>query len=353
MYGSYGALGVNCIWNNAEGLIGDDESHIVCKTMLRVPPNFPAVKAVVKANGRVFIKEPIFNIKPDTVAGEIQVNFSYKPTDFPLGNGEDDRDFTDPILPMSIVIPFETTMDIAKEEKVFSRIKYLKAQRVGMRNILLETVIYLARYNHSSRRIEGSFINQVFSRSCVLKIDYQHPAVAEPLTAQVVYNVTHSSFKDGVLHLSGWKENYLIYEGVKDIGERVLIHHQTEPFDEEIYCEEALSFDIPPKITCENLTLELLNNREVLLEGDYNLIMERLFEPQQEDVQEKLIEEKLQEEIEENPPIIDIMPDSIIIKDENEKKQDIIEKAEEKMAAALPRESKRAKLQKHMRDKEK
>jgi len=417
--------GLTYIWNNIEGLMGEEISYIVCRTMTRLPLNRPEIGEIISVGGKSEGQGLTKNTCPKWVHGNVFVEISYQPPEFEKEDIEGieledlEKDFYRVGAPVNTVndafhqeetifsslstnsfqkidddgenvivrfaIPYRGLMYSHRIGDVITQVKFIHAQQVGLRSLLVEAVVALT--SSDPLRLDEPYKGK-FSNKTLFRINKSLPSISEPLTSQVRFTLLDQQLDGSFLRISGLKETCLMYVAEKTMGEKVILTRQLEHFAENIKLDEEIQWAGPIDITNENLSVSLVNSREVIIEGKFGLKM--VLDPFNDDVlkndeiKEMLneLDNKVENDIVENEDLEvlkdneneETKADEVILKATEEEAEEKEERENEKIEVEIPeviepdksnerelfevsnspsqilRESKRAKLTKHMRE---
>ncbi|MFZ7101373.1 MAG: hypothetical protein ACOWWO_01775 [Peptococcaceae bacterium] len=360
MYNPYFPRYGECVWNNIEGLIGDDISFIVCRTMLKLPADKPDIGRLNCEQKRNIIEGVNHNTYPKEIIGQLMVDIKYEAVNLDdryrdiFRKAQDGKEAKIEVG-LGINIPYQGILRTKRQGSVIPQLKYLNIKQVGLRNIFVEGVIALAGTGNSpdtarNQRSEG------FLNDSSLKLRENIPDIREPLAAQIKFNITQHKIKDGILTIKGLKDIYLMFIADKKTGENIIIVQETIPFSEEIYLMEEPLKIAHVDIVSTNTIINVLNKREVRIEGDFLLSM---FQGQDiistellpDTVQEKEEQDRINIEIKSEELNTEKIPEKIPV-DHQEPElmtRTIIDLEHKSEGTGIIRESKMTKLTKYMK----
>ncbi|MDK2823031.1 MAG: hypothetical protein PWQ67_117 [Clostridia bacterium] len=421
MYRTINPQNITYVWNNSEGLMGNDISFIILRTMVKLPFNNPEIGEIINIKGENMIESISWTTTPKVVMGKLVVDFSYQPFNWDkaklveekmerefdkserlLRNNKNVKnkeetifssitdkykiDVYDKNVVLNFIIPYRALIKSQKVGEIDAQVKFIHARQVGLQRVLIEAVIALTSLGYFPWREEG--YTETFSNASLMTINEDLPDIKEPLTSQVRFIISDQKLEDGLLTISGLKEICLMYIGERTTGEKVIIARHFESFTENILLTDEMQFIGPMEIINDNLKTSLINKREVLIEGNYILKIiqtpfmgevvvnakEPVVEPLKPEIKpennlpeketsetEKIdfsentqeipletigVVENTEEKIESDEDNIEICKDQVETDYETWENNNRIETGE---IVVLSRESKRAKLSKHMR----
>ncbi|KJS19034.1 MAG: hypothetical protein VR72_20010 [Clostridiaceae bacterium BRH_c20a] len=289
MYRPNNQQGVTYVWNNAEGLLGDDITFLVCRALVKLPPARRDVGEVVGINSRNIVEGVSWNLSPKAIIGRLLVDLNLE-----LPGEIESTEL------VKLALPYRTSIKSLRMGEVVPEVKYIYAKKVGVDSILVEGIITLASLGYLPWRSEVDITGE-FSGVSTIKVGMSLPEIKETVSAQVRFILSGHKLEDSLLTVSGWKETFLMYISGKSRGEQVVVTQQVEPFTESIMLNTKVQSIGALEVSSGSLRTSVLDKREVLVEGDFFLIIspgfhiEEAFAPQEVMLKVKELVEKVQE----------------------------------------------------------
>ncbi|KJS85684.1 MAG: hypothetical protein JM58_08085 [Peptococcaceae bacterium BICA1-8] len=289
MYRPNNPQGVTYVWNNAEGLLGDDITFLVCRALVKLPSAQRDVGEVVGINSRNVVEGISWALNPKAVIGRLLVDLNLE-----LPGETENTEL------VKLALPYRTSIKSLRMGEVIPEVKYVYAKKIGVDSILVEGIITLASLGYLPWRSEEGIIGD-FPGMSTIKVGLPLPEVKETVSAQVRFILSEHKLEDSVLTVSGWKEIFLMYIGGKSRGEQVIVTQQVEPFTERIMLNAQVQSIGALEVSSGSLRTSVVDKREVLVEGNFFLKIspgphvEEAFAPQEIMLKVKEMVEKVQE----------------------------------------------------------
>lgn len=375
--------GIAYMWNDIAGLMGEDTSYLVCKTMLRLPLNSPKMTKILSVKGKNLENDFSVTNETSTVAGQVYVELAYQTYK------EKERE------ELKFTIPYQGPIYSRANGEVIPEVKYIYARPVGFYNIAVEVVIALSNTRPQVLRDEDtSFLGEFFTRT-LFSIEKTFPEAGEILTVQMRYSLQDQQVSGNMLRICGLQETRVMYTSEKALGEKVITTSQVEPFIESIELTREMSVAGPLSIVNRTLSAKLIDSRNIVIKGDFALQADKItFAPSKIEIEEQDCQQITEKEIESKEEVAVALVESEeetkkieqvelektetveevakeiakdIVKDIEEVEKDLeedleltksqeedieegVQEVKEGTGQILPRPSKREMLAKHMRD---
>jgi len=256
MYRPNDLQNITYVWNNAEGLMGDDITFLVCRALIKLPPNRQEVGKVVGVTGRNVVESVSWASHPQGVMGKLLVDLSLQ-----------SKKNTELI---KLALPYRALIKSFRIGEINPEVKYVHAKKVGVDSLLVEGIISLTTLGYLPWRgqtgVKGNFYD-----SSTIKISKSLPEVKEMVSAQVRFIPYHHRLDGTTLTLNGWKEIHLMYIAENNRGENVIVTRHLEPFTQNIILESELKSLGNLEISNGNVQSHVLASREVVVEGEFAL----------------------------------------------------------------------------------
>lgn len=259
MYRPNDLQNITYVWSNAEGLVGDDITFLVCRALIKLPPNQQDVDKVVGVYGKNVIDGISWADNTKGVMGKLLVDLNLQ-----LLNREKETEF------VKLALPYRAVVKSSRLGEINPEVKYVYAKKVGMDSLLVEGIISLTSLGYLPWRGDTGITGE-FSSSSTIKIALGLPEVQEMVSAQVRFMPLSYCLEEDALTLNGWQETHLMYITGKNRGEEVIVTRQIEPFTETIILNEKLSSLGFLEITNGNIQSQVISGRKVLVVGNFKL----------------------------------------------------------------------------------
>lgn len=346
MYRPNDLQNITYVWSNTEGLMGDDITFLVCRALIKLEPERYRIEKVIGINGKNKIDAVSWHENPKGVQGQLLL----------------DLDLGDRGELLKLALPYRVPVKTQRLGQINPEVKFVHAKKVGVDSLLIEGIITLTSLGYLPWRGAVNNIGGVFSDNCTVKLDKLLPEVKEMVSAQIRFNPLSHNLKEGILTMSGWKEIHLMYIAQGDRGEKVVVTRQVEPFTKEIILNTNLSAYSYWEISNGNIESFVIGPREVMVTSDFQLLTQQapFITPTNntnsilKDIKEmrKLIKNRKKIKQEEKPEKINAPEEKEMLPEVEVplKRQEVVPvEKNEKSFGLIPRESKRAKLSKYMR----
>ncbi|MGI6225764.1 MAG: hypothetical protein ACOYJ1_05850 [Peptococcales bacterium] len=249
--------------------MGDDITFLVCRALIKLPPDRREVEKVVETNGKNVINYISMIDNPRGVMGKLLVDLNLQM----VGRGERTE-------LIKLAIPYQAS--VRSFGTINPEVKYIHAEIVGVNSLLVEGIISLTSLGYIPRRGMVRGMTSEFTSESTIRIANVLPEVKEMVSAQVRFIPLGHSLEEKSLTLNGWKETYLMYIADKTKGEKVIVTRQVEPFTETMFLDEKMSALSYLDIINRSIQSQVIGSREVLVKGNFELKVQPSASPSQE-----------------------------------------------------------------------
>lgn len=243
---------ISFLWNDVACLADDNCSFVICKSMVRLSAELPAMERLEKINIRSITRSiNAARSKEPEMNGEIAVEITYVTM-------EQEQ------MEAAFAVPFSGSYFGTWERSNRPQVVYVDGQAVGFDHVLLETV--LAVPNSSNLLREEERVIGEFHHEQRIELPAELPTWTQIIGTQVAFDINDWQCRDGELTVIGEQQIKLLYAADREQGEKVMFYQKPQGFSVVMAAEELLSDDTQLAIGYRSLIAHLLNDKEAVLD---------------------------------------------------------------------------------------
>ena len=283
---------VTFLWNDVATVADDNCAFVVCKSLVKLSPELPAIGVVEKIEADSVTRR----IHPareggQEIDGEVALRLSYATAEEEAASVE-------------FALPFRGAYTGSWERANKPQVVYLDGQSAGFDHVLLETVLAVPQSSRMSRAQQTAVAH--FRQEQRLELAEGWPDWVQLIGTQVSYSLQSVQKQGEDLLLAGEEQIRLLYAAGLAQGEKVMYYPLTLPFNFKLTPEEQVLDDSELTMGYIALTAHLLNERQAVI--DINGVVQA---PQ-------LSEDLSEEESRQVQPEAEAEPEAVVLEEKAE-----------------------------------